>query len=73
MCSYNKINDVWSCENNQTLGTDLKVRPVAWPWHQQGVEGGCLGPLDARPPRVGHVRYGLGGLLLVVSLTCPLL
>lgn len=26
MCSYNKINGTWSCENNRTLGTDLKVR-----------------------------------------------
>lgn len=25
MCSYNKINDTWSCENERTLGTDLKV------------------------------------------------
>ncbi|EDQ89527.1 uncharacterized protein MONBRDRAFT_32335 [Monosiga brevicollis MX1] len=25
MCSYNKINGYWSCENNQTLGTDLRV------------------------------------------------
>ncbi len=24
MCSYNKINDIWSCENNETLNTDLK-------------------------------------------------
>jgi beta-glucosidase len=26
MCSYNKINHVWSCENNSTLLTDLKIR-----------------------------------------------
>ncbi len=26
MCSYNKINHVYSCENNGTLMTDLKVR-----------------------------------------------
>eukprot|EP00049_Salpingoeca_infusionum_P023640 m.13209 g.13209 ORF g.13209 m.13209 type:complete len:698 (+) comp5915_c1_seq1:277-2370(+) len=26
MCSYNKINDVYSCENNDTLATDLKAR-----------------------------------------------
>eukprot|EP00043_Microstomoeca_roanoka_P013291 m.130236 g.130236 ORF g.130236 m.130236 type:complete len:782 (+) comp15716_c2_seq1:3-2348(+) len=26
MCSYNKINNVYACENNQTLSTDLKVR-----------------------------------------------
>eukprot|EP00055_Hartaetosiga_balthica_P011579 m.53075 g.53075 ORF g.53075 m.53075 type:complete len:739 (-) comp7652_c0_seq1:124-2340(-) len=25
MCSYNKINNVWSCENNGTLATDLKI------------------------------------------------
>jgi len=25
MCSYNKINGNWSCENNGTLATDLKV------------------------------------------------
>eukprot|EP01035_Chromulina_nebulosa_P038659 gene38659-52229_t len=24
MCSYNKINDIWSCENPETLTTDLK-------------------------------------------------
>lgn len=24
MCSYNKINDVWACENPETLNTDLK-------------------------------------------------
>lgn len=24
MCSYNKINNVWSCENNETLNVDLK-------------------------------------------------
>lgn len=24
MCSYNKINNVWSCENNETLNIDLK-------------------------------------------------
>ena len=24
MCSYNKINDVWACENSETLNTDLK-------------------------------------------------
>jgi len=24
MCSYNKINDLWSCENPETLKTDLK-------------------------------------------------
>lgn len=26
MCSYNKINNVYSCENNQTLAVDLKQR-----------------------------------------------
>eukprot|EP00730_Choanoeca_flexa_P009428 TRINITY_DN12646_c4_g1_i1.p1 TRINITY_DN12646_c4_g1~~TRINITY_DN12646_c4_g1_i1.p1 ORF type:complete len:687 (+),score=167.95 TRINITY_DN12646_c4_g1_i1:2334-4394(+) len=26
MCSYNLINGRWSCENNATLATDLKVR-----------------------------------------------
>lgn len=26
MCSYNKINGNWSCENNGTLNTDLKER-----------------------------------------------
>jgi len=26
MCSYNKINHVYSCENNETLMTDLKTR-----------------------------------------------
>ncbi|EGD72488.1 hypothetical protein PTSG_00514 [Salpingoeca rosetta] len=26
MCSYNKINNVYSCENNQTLNVDLKDR-----------------------------------------------
>ena len=26
MCSYNKINQVWSCENNSTLMRDLKIR-----------------------------------------------
>jgi len=26
MCSYNKINNTYSCENNQTLNTDLKER-----------------------------------------------
>ena len=26
MCSYNKINSVWSCENPETLNTDLKGR-----------------------------------------------
>merc|ERR1711861_44523 len=26
MCSYNKINHVWSCENEETLGIDLKQR-----------------------------------------------
>ena len=26
MCSYNKINHIWSCENNSTLMTDLKTR-----------------------------------------------
>lgn len=26
MCSYNKINGRWSCENNGTLHTDLKTR-----------------------------------------------
>ena len=29
MCSYNKINNVYSCENNQTLAVDLKVSG----WH----------------------------------------
>ena len=24
--SYNRINDGWSCENNETLATDLKIR-----------------------------------------------
>ena len=24
MCSYNKVNDVWSCENPETLKGDLK-------------------------------------------------
>ena len=26
MCSYNKINQTWSCENNATLGVDYKER-----------------------------------------------
>ena len=26
MCSYNLINTVWACENNQTLNTDLRER-----------------------------------------------
>jgi len=26
MCSYNRINNTWACENNQTLNTDLKGR-----------------------------------------------
>ena len=26
MCSYNKINDTWACENNSTLNKDLKSR-----------------------------------------------
>ena len=26
MCSYNKVFKVWSCENNGTLGTDLRER-----------------------------------------------
>lgn len=26
MCSYNIINSAWSCENNQTLNTDLRER-----------------------------------------------
>lgn len=26
MCSYNKINGNWSCENNSTLNTDLRER-----------------------------------------------
>jgi beta-glucosidase len=26
MCSYNKINGKWSCENNSTLNTDLRER-----------------------------------------------
>ena len=26
MCSYNKVNGAWSCENPSTLGTDLKHR-----------------------------------------------
>ena len=26
MCSYNRINGVYSCENNSTLATDLKER-----------------------------------------------
>lgn len=26
MCSYNLINTFWSCENNQTLNTDLRER-----------------------------------------------
>ncbi len=25
MCSYNKVNSVWACENPETLNTDLKV------------------------------------------------
>jgi beta-glucosidase len=25
MCSYNKINNVWSCENNSTLNTHLRA------------------------------------------------
>jgi beta-glucosidase len=24
MCSYNKVNDVYSCENNGTLNNDLR-------------------------------------------------
>jgi beta-glucosidase len=24
MCSYNKINNVWSCDNNSTLNTHLR-------------------------------------------------
>ena len=24
MCSYNKINGIYSCENNQTLNSDLR-------------------------------------------------
>ena len=26
MCSYNKLNDTYSCENNSTLNTDLRDR-----------------------------------------------
>jgi beta-glucosidase len=26
MCSYNRINDTWACENYQTLTADLKNR-----------------------------------------------
>ncbi len=26
MCSYNKINNIWACENDATLNTDLKGR-----------------------------------------------
>ena len=26
MCSYNKINHIWSCENHETLTTDLRDR-----------------------------------------------
>ena len=26
MCSYNKVNGNWSCENNSTLNTDLRER-----------------------------------------------
>ena len=26
MCSYNLINGEWSCQNNETLNTDLKER-----------------------------------------------
>lgn len=26
MCSYNRVNDTWACENEQTLNVDLKHR-----------------------------------------------
>ena len=39
MCSYNRINDTWACENDRTINQDLKgsmgfqvcpVRPCVW-------------------------------------------
>jgi hypothetical protein len=39
MCSYNRINSVYSCENNVTLNTYLKVRGD---WGGRGKAGPAL-------------------------------
>eukprot|EP00759_Apiculatamorpha_spiralis_P017422 PhF_6_TR2342/c0_g1_i1/m.4190/K05349/bglX; beta-glucosidase len=63
MCSYNKINSVWSCENNGTLMTDLKERIgfkgfVMSDWgatHSTSIEQG----LDMEMPGAGFMGQSL--------------
>ena len=59
MCSYNKINNVWSCENNVTLGTYMKVGGVCATWPAPHLTIAPLpGHAAERQARLDHVRLG---------------
>lgn len=58
MCSYNKINGTWSCENPQTLATDLKVNRKGGPvffFLRLTLSLSRLDPRVPRPPSLDHV------------------
>lgn len=54
MCSYNRINDVHACENNETIG-DLK--------NALGFDGFIMSDWFATHSTAGSVNAGLGTLL----------
>ena len=59
MCSYNRINGDYSCENNETLATDFKARAGFEGWvmsdwgatHSMSINQG----LDQEMPGGGHM------------------
>merc|ERR1719192_25185 len=63
MCSYNRINGVYSCENNETLNTDLRDHLGFKGWvmsdwgatHSTSINQG----LDQEMPGAGHMGNAL--------------
>jgi beta-glucosidase len=51
MCSYNRINDVYGCENNETIGHDLRGI--------MGFEGWIMSDWTATKSTVNSVKAGL--------------
>jgi len=51
MCSYNKIGDVWACENNSTLNTALKER--------MGFKGWVMSDWGATHSTLDSANHGL--------------
>lgn len=60
MCGYNKVNNVWACENNQTLGL-LKAGTKPTGTHGSSTTSSPCPPSSSAPDVDGDANGGGGG------------